>query len=30
MTDSLPGFELALPPILRDDYRDSLYRLVAV
>ena len=28
--DSLSGFELALAPIFREDYRESLYRLVAV
>ena len=28
--DSLSGFELALSAIFRDDFRDSLYRLVAV
>lgn len=28
--DSLSGFELALSPIFRDNFRESLYRLVAV
>jgi circadian clock protein KaiC len=28
--DSLSGFELALAPVFRDDFRESLYRLVAV
>ena len=28
--DSLSGFELALSSIFRDDFRESLYRLVAV
>ena len=28
--DSLSGFELALAPVFREDYRESLYRLVAV
>jgi circadian clock protein KaiC len=28
--DSLSGFELALAPIFRDDFRESLYRLIAV
>lgn len=28
--DSLSGFELALSPVFRDNFRESLYRLVAV
>ena len=28
--DSLSGFELALSPIFRDNFRESLYRLIAV
>jgi circadian clock protein KaiC len=28
--DSLSGFELSLAPIFRDDFRESLYRLIAV
>ena len=28
--DSLSGFELALAPTFREDFRESLYRLVAV
>ncbi|GAA4017092.1 ATPase domain-containing protein [Actimicrobium antarcticum] len=28
--DSLSGFELALAPVFREDFRDALYRMVAV
>src|SRR5476649_1687535 len=28
--DSLSGFELALAPVFREDFRESLYRLIAV
>ena len=28
--DSLSGFELALSPVFREDFRESLYRLIAV
>ncbi len=28
--DSLSGFELALAPVFREDFRESLYRMVAV
>ena len=28
--DSLSGFELALAPTFREDFRESLYRMVAV
>jgi circadian clock protein KaiC len=30
MIDSLSGFELALAPTFREDFRESLYRMVAV
>ena len=29
MIDSLTGFELALAPTFREDFRESLYRMVA-
>jgi circadian clock protein KaiC len=30
LIDSLSGFELALAPIFREDFRESLYRMIAV